>query len=331
MGNCFGSESAAKPPPAAQKTANGHHVTSKSAMKPFVGCNCYYLLTRSSDAGCRPMVLQTLDSMQQMGFTVVRTWAFNDGPGWMSLQPQAGVYSQQVLEGLDWLLVEAGKRGLQVMLTLTNYWSEFGGMAQYVRWSRGLPDGTQVDSSAFFTDERAQQLYIDFITTVTTRVNTLTGVPYCNDPTIHSWDLANEPRCDSDSSASAIAAWIDKTAAHVKGLDSNHMVTVGMEGFFGNSTPDLQSANPYPAQHGVDFVRDFRSPHIDFACIHMYADQWCPCKDDDSACVSWSVKWVQSHIQVCERYLGGKPLVLQEFGKRPAGRGRTALFTEVRE
>jgi hypothetical protein len=35
-------------------------------------------------------VLQTLDAMQAIGFTVVRMWAFNDGPGWMSLQPQPG-------------------------------------------------------------------------------------------------------------------------------------------------------------------------------------------------------------------------------------------------
>jgi hypothetical protein len=48
------------------------------------------LQTRSADAGCRPMVLQTLDAIQSLGFTVVRIWAFNDGPGWMSLQPQAG-------------------------------------------------------------------------------------------------------------------------------------------------------------------------------------------------------------------------------------------------
>ena len=44
-----------------------------------------------------------------------------------------GEYSEQVLEGLDWLLVEAGRRGLRLMLALTNDWKEFGGMAQYMR------------------------------------------------------------------------------------------------------------------------------------------------------------------------------------------------------
>lgn len=45
----------------------------------------------------------------------------------------AGQFSQEVLAGLDWLLVEAGRRGLRLLLTLTNYWKEFGGMQQYLR------------------------------------------------------------------------------------------------------------------------------------------------------------------------------------------------------
>jgi mannan endo-1,4-beta-mannosidase len=58
-----------------------------------------------------------------------------------------------------------------------------------------------------------------------------------NDPTIHSWDLANEPRCEGDGSCSRIAAWIHTAAAHVKSLDSRHLVTCGLEGFFGSSSP----------------------------------------------------------------------------------------------
>lgn len=31
-------------------------------------------------------------------------------------------------------MAEAGKRGLKVMLTLVNYWTAYGGMAQYVKY-----------------------------------------------------------------------------------------------------------------------------------------------------------------------------------------------------
>jgi endo-1,4-beta-mannosidase len=47
--------------------------------------------------------------------------------------PPTGQFNEQVLAGLDWLLVQAGQRGLSLMLTLTNYWGEYGGMPQYVR------------------------------------------------------------------------------------------------------------------------------------------------------------------------------------------------------
>lgn len=88
------------------------------------------------------------------------------------------------------------------------------------------------------------------------------------------------------------------------------------------------SANPYNVTHGVDFVKEFSSPHIDFASIHMYSDQWCQ-GHSEKECTEWSLKWVSAHIEACSKYLGGKPLVLQEFGKKPAGAARTELFSQV--
>ena len=45
----------------------------------------------------------------------------------------AGVYDEHVLQGLDWLLAQCTARGLRLLLVLTNYWPDFGGMQQYVR------------------------------------------------------------------------------------------------------------------------------------------------------------------------------------------------------
>jgi hypothetical protein len=44
---------------------------------------------------------------------------------------------------------------------------------------------------------------------------------------------------------------------------------------------ELLRANPYNVTHGTDFVKECTSPHIDFASIHMYADQWCQGAGDE--------------------------------------------------
>lgn len=38
-----------------------------------------------------------------------------------------------MFRGLDWVVAEAGRRGLKLMMTLTNYWEDYGGFPQYVR------------------------------------------------------------------------------------------------------------------------------------------------------------------------------------------------------
>lgn len=70
--------------------------------------------------------------------------------------------------------------------------------------------------------------------------------------------------------------WIEEMSAFVKKIDKNHLVTVGLEGFYGPKTPDRLSVNPeFWASHlGSDFVRNSEVENVDFASVHIYPDHW---------------------------------------------------------
>jgi len=59
-------------------------------------------------------LLSASDSIRQ-GMTVVRIWAHSVTPGW-EMEPSAGVYNETVLRGLDFVIAEAGKRNLKLIL-----------------------------------------------------------------------------------------------------------------------------------------------------------------------------------------------------------------------
>lgn len=62
-------------------------------------------------------------------------------------------------------------------------------------------------------------------------------------------------------------------AAHVKSLDRNHLLEAGLEGFYGQSSPQSKTLNP-PGQFGTDFIANNRIPGIDFVTVHSYPDEW---------------------------------------------------------
>lgn len=62
-------------------------------------------------------------------------------------------------------------------------------------------------------------------------------------------------------------------APYVKSIDSNHLLGVGMEGFYGDSIPDRKQYNP-GYQVGTDYITNHQVNEIDFASIHAYPDSW---------------------------------------------------------
>ncbi|KDQ53311.1 glycoside hydrolase family 5 protein [Jaapia argillacea MUCL 33604] len=210
----------------------------------------------------------TFLSIAGAGYTVVRTWAFND----VSQKPASGTYFQ-ILQGgtatindgpdglqrLDKVVATANKYGLKLVLTLTNNWNpqhaqssssiarlrrdnsalprgflsnDYGGMDLYV--SNFHPGGTH---DLFYTDSTIITAFKKYTATIVNR--------YLNDSTILGWELANDPRCSSTVPASSscntktITKWVALMSSYIKSLDSCHLVTAGDSGFYCLGCPKI--------------------------------------------------------------------------------------------
>lgn len=63
-------------------------------------------------------------------------------------------------------------------------------------------------------------------------------------------------------------------AGHVKSIDGNHLLEIGLEGFYGETVPERLKYNPREQVVGTDFISNNQLPEIDFATIHIYPEQW---------------------------------------------------------
>lgn len=293
------------------------------------GFNAYWLMYMATDPSQRHLVSNVFQEASSHGLSVARTWAFNDA-GDRALQTSPGIYNEQVFKGLDFVVAEARKYGIKLILGFVNNYDSLGGKKQYVNWARSQGQYLSSDDD-FFTNPVVKGFYKNHIKTVLNRYNTINGVIYKNDPTIMAWELMNEPRCTSDPSGKTIQAWITEMAAHVKSIDRNHMLEAGLEGFYGSSHPEKLSINP-SLSVGTDFIANNQIPGIDFATVHTYPDQWLPNSNDETQ-LAFVNKWLTSHIEDAQNILR-KPVLLAEFGKSKSDPGfstsqRDQLFANV--
>uniref|UniRef100_A0A0E0F1Y8 mannan endo-1,4-beta-mannosidase n=1 Tax=Oryza meridionalis TaxID=40149 RepID=A0A0E0F1Y8_9ORYZ len=282
--------------------------------RPFTihGFNTYWLMSFAADQATRPRVTAAIAEAAEAGLNVCRTWAFSDG-GYRALQTAPFHYDEDVFRALDFVVSEARRHNMRLILSLCNNWEDYGGKAQYVRWGKeaGL-DLTSEDD--FFSDPTIKSYYKAFVLAVVTRINTVTNGTYKDDPTILAWELINEPRCPSDPSGDTLQAWIEEMASYVKSVDPVHLLEIGIEGFYGPSTPELLPVNPdeYSGHAGTDFIRNHQAPGIDLASIHVYSDTWLPHSIKENH-LQFVDKWMQHHIDDAANLLG-MPIVVGEFG-----------------
>ncbi|KAL2906641.1 Mannan endo-1 4-beta-mannosidase 7 [Bienertia sinuspersici] len=293
------------------------------------GFNAYWLMYMASDPSQRHLVSNVFHEAASHGLSVARTWAFNDG-GDRALQVSPGSYNEHVFQGLDFVVAEARKYGIKLILSFANNYENMGGKKQYVNWAKNEGQYLSSDDD-FFTNPVVKGYYKNHVQTVLNRRNTVNGVTYKNDPTIMAWELMNEPRCTSDQSGKTIQAWITEMAAHVKSIDKQHLLEAGLEGFYGSSHPEKLHNNPN-FNIGTDFIANNQVPGIDFATVHAYPDQWLTNMNDQSE-LAFVNNWLTSHIDDAQNILR-KPLLLAEFGKSEQDPGysadqRNRLFATV--
>ncbi|XP_061350893.1 mannan endo-1,4-beta-mannosidase 7-like [Gastrolobium bilobum] len=270
------------------------------------GFNAYWLMYVAADPSQRNKVSSVFQEATNHGLNIARTWAFSDG-GYKPLQYSPGSYNEEMFQGLDFAISEARKYGIKLVLSLVNNYENLGGKKQYVDWGRSQGQSI-ISEDDFFTNPVVKGYYKNHIKTVLTRLNTLTGVAYKDDPTIMAWELMNEIRCPSDQSGKAVQAWITEMASYLKSIDGNHLLEAGLEGFYGQSK---QESNPN-FQVGTDFIANNQIPGIDFATVHSYPDQWLQSSSYEDQ-ISFLGRWLNEHIQDAQNTLH-KPLLFAEFG-----------------
>ena len=276
-----------------------------------------------------PVVDQIMAAAAENEHPVLRAWAFTDigdpADPTTSIDPQnATTYFQSWdadagapafndgadgLERLDRVVASAKEHGVRLVLPFVNNWGPFGGMDQYVQWAGGEYHDD------FFTDERIRGWYQDWVEHLLTRVNTITGVAYRDEPTIMAWELANEPRClasgryepSPDCDAETITEWATTMAAHVKSIDPNHLLGLGDEGWL--CTGGGEGHWAYDCSQGVDGEAIARIDEIDMVGLHVYPDHW-------GTSVEWSERYVLDHVALAEEV--GKPVFIGEYGWRGA-------------
>ncbi|HZV02053.1 MAG TPA: cellulase family glycosylhydrolase, partial [Planctomycetota bacterium] len=159
------------------------------------------------------------------------------------------------------------------------------------------------------------QTFKNYMRDFTSRVNSITGIAYKDDPTIMSWELANEAECKADPGAlqGILAGWYAEMSAYLKSVDPNHLISTGEEGF-DTTTSGYTSLTSYTTYFlvfswfdGTGFTQNVALPDIDWGGIHLYPNTWQwldPVAD--------GTNWIADHVGIARSH--GKPLVLGEYG-----------------
>lgn len=288
----------------------------------YIGTNYWYgaILGSKGQGGNRKQLKRDLDFMKSQGITNLRVLVGADGPDGQevkvrpALQTAPGVYNDSILDGLDYLLAELGKRNMHAVLFLNNSWEWSGGYGQYLNWAgkgevpaEGVRDWPKfVKHVAQYADcDSCHQLFLNHVRFILSRTNRYTKKKYSGDPAIMAWQVGNEPRAFSDESKPGFVKWLREATSLMRSLDANHLISIGNEGLYGSEF----DMNLYEQIHA--------DPNVNYLTIHIWPKNWSWIDSKnvtgtlDSAIVKTN-DYIGKHSIVARKL--NKPIVIEEFG-----------------
>ncbi|KAK1232219.1 hypothetical protein PQX77_004593 [Marasmius sp. AFHP31] len=316
------------------QSKNGKFHVNGSEFK-WVGTSAYWLPSLNTEQD----IANTLQNISNAGIKVVRTWAFNDVESvpqngtWFQLISNGTTTintGPNGLQKLDMVLKHAERLGLYIVLSLTNNWNpreKFDGVAKSIQglesdvkvrmlWERDMTPGTNntlprnflsndyggmdvyvrqfgfKTHDQFYTNPKLKNLFKNYTQHIVTR--------YKDSPSVFSWEIANDARCQSSLNASSscetrtVTQWHADIAEHVKRFDPNHLVSSGFvwflddfvalsdgfpstQGFFCMDCPKLflnQQAPPPPETSPAPNSRKRNVPLTKEGLLAERREQW---------------------------------------------------------
>jgi hypothetical protein len=185
-----------------------------------------------------------------------------------------GEFNEEAFRALDKVLEVANRVGVRVIIPLVDNWKWWGGAEQYAEY-RNKP------AADFWTDPDVIDDFKKTVTFLVNRRNSITGTLYKDDKALLAWETGNEVYCPY--------SWTRQIAAHIKSLDSNHLVWDGL--YIGNREVQPEA---------------LADPNIDIVSSHHYPDQ-----------ARVAEKMVQDIKRFHEQIAGKKVYIVGEFGFIP--------------
>lgn len=288
----------------------------------YVGTNFWYgaILGSTGQGGNRKRLCAELDKMKSMGIDNLRILVGADGERGIktkvepTLQIKPGVYNDTILEGLDYLLQQMGKRNMLAVLYLNNSWEWSGGYGFYLQYA-GEGKAPRPDEAGYpaymnfvrkyATSEEAHQLFYKYVNFILNRTNRYTHRKYVDDPAIMSWQIGNEPRAFGKEELEPFVKWLSEASSLIRSIDKNHLVSIGSEGAWGCE-----------GDYNV-YEKICADKNIDYCNVHLWPYNWGWAKKDslienlDRSCRN-TKEYIDRHLTICSKL--NKPLVMEEFG-----------------